>query len=71
MDAVTAEEGADLRLLRAFAEKVWGRETVVHLRFDRFEAAMGDLKVELDGDLRIQVVLGARSGPPAAGKKMD
>jgi hypothetical protein len=59
-----AGDASDLEFLRAFAEKVWGRETVVRLKFERFEAALGDLKVELDGDLRIKVVLGERSRAP-------
>lgn len=64
---VEIEEGGELdpRLLQAFVEKVWGKETVVRLRFEKFEAALGDLRVELDGDLRIKVVVGDRSRPPA------
>ncbi|MEM3085584.1 MAG: hypothetical protein QXO51_01050 [Halobacteria archaeon] len=53
----------DPELLRALVERVWGKETVVHLKFDRFEAALGELRVELDGDLRIKVVLGERPRP--------
>lgn len=64
MDTDIADEGAGPQLLQALLEKVWGKETVVHLRFDRFEAALGDLHVELDGDLRIKVVVGDPKAPP-------
>lgn len=65
MEIQVEEEAIDPRLLQAVLESVWGKETVVRLRFDRFEAALGDLRVELDGDLRIKVVIGDRSRPPA------
>ncbi len=63
-DDSAEEEGLDPRLLQAIVDRVWGRETVVRLRFEKFEAALGDLRVELDGDLRIKVTLGERSKPP-------
>ncbi len=61
---ISAEE-LDPRLLQAVVDKVWGKETVVRLKFEKFEAALGDLRVELDGDLRIKVTLGERAKPAA------
>lgn len=71
MAAETAVSGMDPDILKAVVERVWGKETTLRFRFESFEAALGDLRVVLDGDLRVKVVLGRRgetltaaSGPP-------